>query len=96
MSSLQLPFNSLVVIQLLVLVKHEILLGAVVQHLDRIALENVLQFIVLEQIVRFFSFSSLLTLNSKTIDCINFNTLVDVQSLLVDVLTNILRLIIRL
>ena len=93
MSSLQLPFNSLVVIQLLVLVKHEILLGAVVQHLDRIALENVLQFIVLEQIVRF---SSLLTLNSKTIDCINFNTLVDVQSLLVDVLTNILRLIIRL
>ena len=93
MSSLQLPFNSLVVIQLLVLVKHEILLGAVVQHLDRIALENVLQFIVLEQIV---SFSSLLTLNSKTIDCINFNTLVDVQSLLVDVLTNILRLIIRL
>ena len=93
MSSLQLPFNSLVVIQLLVLVKHDILLGAVVQHLDRIALENVLQFIVLEQIVRF---SSLLTLNSKTIDCINFNTLVDVQSLLVDVLTNILRLIIRL
>lgn len=93
MSSLQLPFNSLVVIQLLVLVKHEILLGAVVQHLDGIALENVLQFIVLEQIVRF---SSLLTLNSKTIDCINFNTLVDVQSLLVDVLTNILRLIIRL
>ena len=92
MSSLQLPFNSLVVIQLLVLVKHDILLGAVVQHLDRIALENVLQFIVLEQIVRF---SSLLTLNSKTIDCINFNTLVDVQSLLVDVLTNILRLIIK-
>ena len=64
-----------------------------IQHLYSITLKDILQFIVLEQVVRL---SFLLTLNPVTIHRINLNTFVYVHSLLYYVLTDVFRFVVRL
>lgn len=71
--------------------EEQVFVLGVVEHLDGVALENVLQLVVLQDVV---GLPALLVHQSETVDGVYLNALGDVQSLLDNVLADLFALVV--
>lgn len=92
MGALELAFDVLAEVGSLASETEQVLVLGVVQHLYGVALEDVLELIVLQHVV---GLPSLLVDQPKAVDRVNLNPLGDVHPFLHDILAHLLTLVVR-